>query len=496
MFLALRDEPSLVRTSAERTKEEHYQLTAEMDAGSWAGGYMAVCSLAGSSVIARVRNGILTCPLDMSEVSDGKYAVRVTLTADYGLGYRRSYARDITVIKDTTAPEIRAVAGLADEYTNGPVTISFHIADTVSKLASVTEQTDDGEELPLAGTGAKWKLSVPTHILATGAHELTLRATDSLGHIRTFRHAFLVLRDKPTLVRTSAEYTKEGHYQLTAEIDAGSWTGGYTAVCSLGGSSVVASIRSDVLVCPLDMRSARDGTHKIGVTLTADYGHGYRRAYKREITVIKDTIAPEISAITNLADEYTVGPVVIAFSIADAESEVVSMTWQTDDGDELPIPGTGTERDISLSTHLLATGTHALTLKATDTLGHIRTFRHAFLVLRDEPTLKRVSAARTSEQAYLLIARLDPGTYEGVYDATCKAPLGEAVRATIVKRPGGERLLRCLVDITAQRDGGTDIRIQLAASYERSYTRILSVIKDRTPPALNLISGASALGRV
>ena len=151
-------------------------------------------------------------------------------------------------------------------------------------------------------------------------------------------------------------------------------------------------------------------------------------------------------------------------------------------------PAHGAEREISLPTHLLATGVHELTLKATDTLGHIQIFRHAFLVLRDEPALTRVSPERTNENAYSLVARLDPGTYEGNYDATCKAPLGEAVRATIVKGSDGYQLLRCLVDVTAQRDGETDIRIQLVASYERSYTRSLSVIKDRTPPDPRLIS--------
>ncbi len=488
VFLVLRDEPSLVRTSAERTREEYYQLTAAIDAGSWAGGYTAFCSLGGSQVTARIRNGILTCPLDMGEVRDGTHAVRVMLTADYGHGYQRFYEREITVIKDTTAPEIRAVNGLADEYTGGPVTIALRITDAVSAVISMTRQTDDGEELPIPGTGAEREISLPTHILATGAHELVLRASDTLGHTRTFRHAFLVLRDEPSLTRTSAEHTNEEHYQLTAEIDAGSWAGGYTAVCSLGGSSVIASIRNNVLVCPLDMRSARDGTHAVRILLTADYGHDYRRFYRREITVIKDTVAPEIRALAGLADEYTDGPVTISFRITDAESAVVAMTRQIDDGEELPIPGTGAEREISLSTHLLATGTHILTLRASDTLGHTRTFQHAFLVLRDEPALTRVSAGRTNEHTYSLVARLDSGTYAGNYDATCKAPLSEVVRATIVRGSGGQRLLRCLVDITQQRDGGTDIRIQLVASYGRSYTRILNVIKDRTPPDPHPIS--------
>ena len=486
VFLVLRDEPSLMRTSAEYTKEEHYQLTAEIDAGSWTGGYKIVCSLGDSQVIASIRNDVPVCPLDMSNLRDGTHAVRILLTADYGHGYQRSYEREITVIKDTTAPEIRAITELKDEYTEGPSVISFHITDAVSAVVSMTGQIDNGEESPLAGSSAEREISLPTHLLTTGAHALTLRATDALGHTQTFRQAFLVLRDEPSLARTSAEYTKEEHYQLTAEIDAGSWTGDYTAACSLGGSSVIASIRNNVLVCPLDMGKVRDGAHAVRVMLTADYGHGYRRSYAREVVVIKDTTEPEISVVTGLADEYTDGPIVVLFRIADAVSEVISMTRQTDDGEELPLAGSGEERELSVPTHLLATGAHELVLRATDTLGHTQTFRHAFLVLRDEPSLVRTSAGHTKEEHYQLTAEINAGSWTGGYTAVCS--LGDS--SVIASIQGN--FLACPLDVGNRNDGAHAIRILLTADYghgyRRSYEREMTIIKDTAAPEIHAIT--------
>ena len=478
-FLVLKDEPEIVWTSSNPVRTDTYSLTGRLDARSYGGSYTVLCRLGSKEVIGSMTNGLLSCALNLAAVSDGNHTIRVTLMADYG----RSYVRDFTLVKDTEAPLIEFV-DLQESYGNGTFPLSIRIRDAHSGVAAAFYRLDGlngGRETPLVRqAGDLWNFIVPVTRLETDRHQLMVRASDGAGNEGMVERYFLVLKDEPQLTLTSAGRIRQDAYTLIARIDGGSHTGSYTGQCELDGTKMPGQLSrgSDdyqLLSCVLDLTTVADGEWRVVVTLTADYDI----SYEREVVLVKDTVAPRID-MSGLADEYTQGAIPISIGIVDAHSEIARAVYRLDEETAEDLTQQANDWGFILSVDQLATGRHSVTVVTADGLGNEAEEQRSFLVLKDEPSLARISETRTKNQAYTLRAELNPYSYQGNYQAHCSIN-SATVLASIISGTLG-----CPLDLTNLIDGNWTVNVDLVADYGTIYKRSVFFIKDTTPPEIQI----------
>ncbi len=469
-FLTLREEPIISRTSALYTDSNLYRLAAQLDPGSYQGDYQAQCILAEQSVVASISGDRINCSLDTQGLNDGEYQVEITIETDYD----KSYTREISFIKDTTPPQINILDLLAAYTSPVPTSLQVDINDELSPTTRATYRINEGDIIQLADTGAKI-IILPINELPTGRHTLTIQATDLIGNTDTMTHNFIVEKDAPIVTQTSAQATNQGIYNLVATLDKGSYQGDYNAECQINDQVASATISGDTLKCLLDISSSSDNNYDIQITLTADYG----KSYTREISFIKDTTAPQIS-ILNLQDEYDgVGGQVI-LEITDELSMVTSATFTINDNEAQDITKRANDWTFALPLNL-NTGKHKLTIVTVDEVGNTNSIQHNFLTLREEPIISRTSSLFTKDDTYRLAVQLQPGSYQGVYQAQCILAEQSVVASIFRNR------INCPLDTQGLNDGEYQVEIILATDYDKSYTRKISFIKDATPPQINIL---------
>ena len=475
-FLTLREEPAIGRVSSLFTKSNLYRLAAQLQPGSYQGDYQAQCILTGQSVVASIASNRINCSLDTQGLNDGEYQVEIILETDYG----KSYTREISFIKDTTPPQINILDLLAT-YTNPvPSTLQVNINDELSPTVMATYRINEGDVMQLADAetriGVRKIITLPINELPTGRHTLTIMATDSVGNPYAMTSAFIVEKDAPIVTQTSAQATNQGIYNLVATLDKGSYQGDYSAECQINNQVVSATISGNTLKCLLDISSSSDNNYDIRVTLTADYG----KSYTRTLTVTKDTVAP-IVRITNLQDEYDGAGGQIILEITDELSMVTSATFSIDDNEAQDITKRASDWTFALPLNL-NTGKYTLTIVAVDTLGNTNTMQRDFLTLREEPIVSRTSALYTDSNLYRLAAQLDPGSYQGVYEAQCILAEQSVVASISHNR------INCPIDTQGLNDGEYQVEITLETDYDKSYTREISFIKDTNPPQISILN--------
>ncbi len=470
-FLILKDEPSLTRTSPSHTKDQAYSLTAELDSHSYEGNYQGHCQLGSARVPALIGNGILACTLSLTNLADGNWTIRIDLMADYG----RSYLRELNLVKDSVPPEIEFV-NLAASYDNGTFPMNIRITDVHSGVKQALYRLNNNIEKPLTKQGGdEWSFILAVDELATGRHSISVRATDGTGNVRLKAAPFLVLKDEPQLRLLSDSNLREDGYSLEAEIDAASYEGGYSGWCRLGTKKVPAHISNGLLTCDLDLTNLRDGEHRVGIELIAEYDPP---RYEREVLLLKDTSPPTID-MRLIADEYYSGAVPLLIGIVDSHLSVASATYSLDGGQAIPLTPQAQGWGFILAVDSLATGQHSLSIVAEDELGNQATKTREFLILKDEPALTRTSPLRTKHQAYSLTAELNSRSYQGSYQGHCQ--LGSRRVLALIE----DSTLSCPLDLTNLVDGNWTIGIDLMADYGKSYSRELSLVIDRTPPQIS-----------
>ena len=471
-FLTLREEPIISRASALYTDSNLYRLAAQLDPGSYQGAYQAHCILAEQSVVASISHNRINCLLDTQGLNDGEHLVEIIIETDYD----KSYTREISFIKDTTAPQIN-ILNLLATYTNPvPSTLQVNINDELSPTTQVTYRINEGADMQLVDTGARRIITLPINELPTRRHTLTIQATDSVGNSNTMTRNFIVEKDAPIVTQASAQATNQGIYNLVATLDKGSYQGDYSAECQLSNQVASAVINGNNLKCLLDISSSSDNNYDIRVTLTADYG----KSYTREISFIKDTTAPQIS-ILNLQDEYDGAGGQVILEITDELSMVTSAIFSIDDNEAQDITKRTSDWTFALPLNL-NTGKHKLTIVAVDALGNTNTMHYDFLTLREEPIISRTSSLYTDSNLYRLAAQLNSGSYQGAYQAQCILAEQSVVASIASNR------INCSLDTRGLNDGEYQVEIILATDYDKSYTREISFIKDTTAPQINILN--------
>ena len=417
------------------------------------------------------------CELLLPGVADGNKTLAIRICGDYNL----CALTHRTIVRDTTPPSINA-DGLKASYSGGAIPIEIIMRDEHSAVTKASYSLDGGHFVPLTRQGdGRWAWTLAADQLTTGRHFVQLRASDSVGNLRTVRKEFLILRDEPRISRTSPATTQNQAYSLTASIAPGTYPGKYAASCRLGQYEVPARVRFNALSCALDLSGLADGKHVVQVQLATDYGVGYTRS----LSFIKDTTAPTIDAST-MAKQYRSGIVPISVAMRDRHAGIQAASYKLDDGPFIALTSRGSGRwEWNLAVDQLATGRHHVLLRAVDAVGNWRELQKEFLILRDEPGINRTSPQRTRSDAYTLTATIQAGTYRGTYTARCRIGSRE-VPASVRGRS-----LSCSLDLSDLPDGEHTVRVQLSTDYGIDYTRSLKFTKDKTAPTID----ATALKR-
>ena len=471
-FLTLREEPIISRISSLYTDSNLYRLAAQLQPGSYQGDYQAQCILAEQSVVASISRNRINCSLDTQGLNNGEYQVEIILATDYD----KSYTREVSFIKDTTAPQISILDLLAAYTSPVPTSLQVNIDDELSPTVMATYRINEGAAMLLEDTGARRIITLPINELPTGLHTLTIMATDLVGNSNTMPSNFIVEKDAPIVTQTSAQATNQGIYNLVATLDKGSYQGDYSAECQINNQVVSATISGNTLRCLLDISSSSDNNYDIRVTLTADYG----KSYTRILTITKDKTAPMVRT-SNLRNEYDGVGGQIILEITDEFSMVTSATFSIDDSESQDITKRASDWTFALPLNL-NTGKHQLTIVTVDALGNTNTIQHDFLTLREEPIISRTSSSFTKDDTYRLTVQLNPGSYQSAYQTQCILA-EQSVVASISRNR-----INCPLDISDLNDGEYQVEIILATDYDKSYTREISFIKDTTAPQISILN--------
>lgn len=277
-ILVLLDAPGLRQAGLQSAKDDIYNLTASIDPKSYRGDYSGSCRLGANQANASIVKRVLACQLDLSYLPDGKYSPEVRLTADYGL----SYEYNLTVIRDTTGPEIHLMN--EREFYLGDDQVAISIRDSLGAVRNATYRlgNDDEKDLLLSPTSYVFVVSSS---LRDGRYPLTIRATDLLGNERTVKFSIVILSVEPTLVWVSSLRTNSNDYNLVAEMTPAY----YNASCALGSDVVEAAINGNRLSCQLNFTQLEDGLWPINVTLISDYD----KNYTYHLAITKDRVVDD-----------------------------------------------------------------------------------------------------------------------------------------------------------------------------------------------------------
>ena len=479
-FLVLRDEPRLMRTSSSSTAKEAYTFVAEMEPGTYRGAYEGTCQLNNVRTPASIEEHSLSCPFDLSQIDNGNYTIDIVLTPH---DYEREYSFRFSLVKDTAPPSV--LLELASVYFQGGSQILVGIDDALSPIERARYQIDEQpfQDLIKRQTDYVFTLPVP---LATGRHSVRIEGADTLGNEIIIAKTFLLLKDSPLLTLTSPRATKDHIYTLTATVDPRSYEGSYSAVCRYGGRAVPAAVSNNDVSCSLAF--GVEGRHEVTVFLHADYGRSYE--FREEI--LKD-ITPPVFILDDIATEYPGDVVPVRIRIEDSYSKInnASATWAIDGIRNVrPLIRDAVDGwNFILPAHLLPTGRHTIMFSVSDVLGNEGRVRRSFLLLKDEPSITRISEEIINREAYTFIARIDAGSYEGSYEAICRLS-GAVVSAYI-----NNNVLSCPLDLSMLSDQPYDVIVDLVADYDRRYERTAKIIKDTTPPAINSLNAQPSYGR-
>ncbi len=479
-FLVLKDSPIVQLTSANRTNLDSYDLRANLDAGSYLGSYSGDCSLGGVKFDLAITTintqPVISCNLDLAGLDDGEHRVNINLTANYG----RSYILPLTLIRDTTPPSI-SFTQFETRYDTPPATIVVMIEDEGSAISEVTYQLDDGTPISLTehpDTQGRYEFDLPAAI-ASGQHSLIVQAADELGNERMEERTFEVSRHSPQLRLTSPAMTTDSIYRLTAALDPGSYTSGFTASCRLeGGVSSVAAVVADGVSCSLGLNA--DGRYKANVTLAAI---GLADSYSYIFDLVRDTTPPSVD-LSAVASEYDGSEAAQQLRITDRFAEVATADWRIGPLAEgsLTRIGVSDEWSFTMPISLLPTGSHRIEFNVSDSLGNDQLYGHDFLVLKDSPIVQLTSANRTNLDSYDLRANLDAGSYLGSYSGDCS--LGGVKFDLAITTINTQPVISCNLDLAGLDDGEHRVNINLTANYGRSYILPLTLIRDTTPPSI------------
>ena len=451
----------------------------------------AACSLNDEQnfdVVINKEESIASCAVLLPH--NGIHHIEMKLCDDNNLCNTRGH----NVLFDDEPPVITPINEQESYYRN--VSVSFMISDTTSNIIQPVTWTASGNGETMNGVAQQLPTEGTYQVLFDAARfgnnpvRLTIKARDSLKNMATRSQTYQVFNQPPTILLVSTPKFKQNSYNAIFEVEENSYTN-IRVACRLATSVSFQSwdyqttqsgnqqseqtltLRGE---CATASSEIQDGNHTLEIRICGDYN----LCVIQPIIVTKDTAAPMIRII-NLQDEYDGAGGQIILEITDELSIVTSATFSIDDNEAQDITKRASDWTFALPLNL-NTGRHKLTIVTVDEIGNAHTMHYNFLTLREEPAISRVSTLYTDSNLYRLAAQLDPGSYQGDYQAQCI--LAEQSIAASISR----NRINCQLDTQGLNDGEHQVEIILATDYGKSYTRTLAVTKDTTMPMVRTIN--------
>lgn len=331
-------------------------------------------------------------------LAEGQNNVTFTATATNGNG-TSGESQPFAIIIDTTAPDAPAIGQVVDDVESGtgPLVSGQPTNDPQPTLSGTAEPgatitVYDGTTAlgtVQAGTNGVWSFT-PTAPLASGAHPLTVTATDSAGNSSAPSSVFNLVVDTlapaaPVIVSvtddiapgtgplTSGQATNDTQPTFSGTAEAGATVTLYSNGIAIG--SVRASNAGNWTLTPA--QPLGDGSHLITATATDAAGNSSPLSAGFTLVVdISGPDAPELAAIIDDVGSLT-GPIAAGQTTDDTRptlsgsAEPNGSVQIFDNGVAIGSAPVSTDGTWSFTpTSALGEGTHSLTVSATDASGN------------------------------------------------------------------------------------------------------------------------------
>ncbi|MDI6889067.1 MAG: Ig-like domain-containing protein [Methanocellales archaeon] len=311
-------------------------------------------------------------------LSEGSNTITATATDQVG---HTATATD-TIVLDTAAPTISALTPAPSSYVDTATpTISAALADDNSGIdtATVVIKVDDIDVTADATVTETSVSYTPTADLSQGNHTVTVAVSDNAGNTATASWSFTVDTIYPKI--TIDEVTTPTN--TPSQIITGTYIEDNLATIDVNG---VPATVDEVAGTYSATVSLSEGSNTITATATDQVGH----TATATVTIVLDTAAPTISALTPAPSSYvdTATPTISA-ALADDNSgiDTATVVIKVDDID-VTADATVTETSVSYTpTADLSQGNHTVTVAVSDNAGNTATATWSFIIDTTPPTI-------------------------------------------------------------------------------------------------------------
>src|SRR5271157_4185900 len=343
-------------------------LAAQLDGGS----FFPVSFDASSGAYSFVTQ------LSTDGTADGTHTVNLQATDRAG---NVSALAGVSFILDTTAPVITVTQPTGSPLTNQNLTISGHVTDNLSGVASLTAQVDGQPAVPVSFDPAgafQFTTAFPLNGTVDGLHAITFHALDKAGNTAVPASLTLTLDTTgPSIVITSPQEGSLHNVNVTVAGLVTDQTSGVTSLVAQLDSGSFFPVSFDAssgaysFVTQLSTDGTADGTHTVNLQATDKAGNVSPLA---GVSFILDTTAPVITVTQPTGAPLTNQNLTISGHVTDNLSGVQSLKAELDGGAffDVPVDRSG---NFSLPTTLpldgSADGSHTYQFQATDKAGNV-----------------------------------------------------------------------------------------------------------------------------
>ena len=307
-------------------------------------------------------------------LESGTHSATIVAMSDGG---STSHIWTFTVMLDTTAPEISAVApqGVVREAN---VMLSAVVVDEQSAITSVMIAVDGGAATPVAEADIQaGKIGQAVTGLESGTHTAEIVAMSD-GGSTTHSWTFTVMLDTiaPEISVVAPQGIVEQETTLISAVVVDEQSPVTSVTIAIDGGEPVDVPEADIQSGNISMElgDLKSGTYAVEIVATSSGGS---RTHSWTFTVRLDTTPPEISAVAPQGlirdDAVSISAVVV-----DEQSELESVTIALDDGAPIAVATVDIQNGrVGRDVLGLTTGTHTVTITATSaggTTAHAWTF--------------------------------------------------------------------------------------------------------------------------
>ncbi len=306
--------------------------------------FTATDDTAVASIQCRLNSGsYASCssPFSTGTLSVGNNVVYVQATDSAG----NVTTQTATIIVDQTAPTVTITPGTTPTNSTSSQSISFSASDA-NGVASIQCRTNSGSFAACASPYATGTLSV-------GTNTIDVRATDNAGNVTTQSTTIVVDQTAPSLTVNAPNSPTNSTSSQNITFSSSDASGIAMTRCKVGSGSFAT--------CSSPFATGVLGVGSTVVTVEATDGAG--NVTTESVTIVVDQTAPSVSITPPASPTNSTSSQSVAFTANDAGGLQV-VECRIDSGSFSPCTS-------PFATGTLTPGSHAVSVRATDTAGNV-----------------------------------------------------------------------------------------------------------------------------